>query len=351
MRISRMTIPILATALAFTAVPLAQNDAARSGETGRRRGHGRGDGRSTPRTAEDRRRQGRGLDEGVHAADGGFHLQLRGARLSGDRDQPVPDRHPEEERLQRAGRHRGNSHRVHGDVGIGQAGHRARVGHRRHPAGVAEARRRVSLADDRGRAGPRRRPQLGTGGERHGGARREEDHGAREAPGHDPHLARHRRGARGHEGVLRARRLLQGRRRRAVHARRQRAGRVVGRPHRDGARLGRIHLHGSDRAFGGRTVARPQRARRRRADEHRLELPARAPAARAPLALRHHRRRRSAERRAAHRVGLVLLQAHDVSQDQGAVGDRRRHREGRRDDDEHRARRRRACSGARGRST
>ena len=96
----------------------------------------------------------------------------------------------------RAGRHRRHSHRVHGDVGIGQAGHRARVGHRRHPAGVAEARRRVSRADDRRRARPRRRPQLRTGRERHGRARGEEDHGAREAAGHDPHLARHRRGAR-----------------------------------------------------------------------------------------------------------------------------------------------------------
>ena len=50
----------------------------------------------------------------------------------------------------------------------------------------------------------------------------------------------------------------------------------------------------------GVAVARPQRARRRRADEHRLELPARAPAARAPLALRDRQRRRSAQRRAAH---------------------------------------------------
>ena len=56
-----------------------------------------------------------------------------------------------------------------------------------------------------------------------------------------------------------------------------------------------------------------QRARRRRADERRLELPARAPAAVAALALRHQRRRRSAERRAADRVGLVLLPAGHVS--------------------------------------
>ena len=38
-------------------------------------------------------------------------------------------------------------------------------------------------------------------------------------PGHDPDLAGHRRGARRHQGVFRPRRVVQGRRRRAVHAR------------------------------------------------------------------------------------------------------------------------------------
>src|SRR6185436_18396343 len=45
---------------------------------------------------------------------------------------------------------------VHGDVGQRQAGDRARVGHRRHPAVVAEAWRGVSRADDRRRARARR---------------------------------------------------------------------------------------------------------------------------------------------------------------------------------------------------
>ena len=78
---------------------------------------------------------------------------------------------------------------------------------------------------------------------------------------------------------------------------------------RDGTGLVSVQysLPRRDRARGRRAVARPQRARRRRADGHRLELPPRAPAARAALALRDHRRRRSAERRAAHGVGLVLL--------------------------------------------
>ena len=63
--------------------------------------------------------------------------------------------------------------------------------HRRHPAGVAEARGRVSRAADRRRAGPRRRAQLRPGGQHHRRDRGEEDHGAREALRHHPHLARH----------------------------------------------------------------------------------------------------------------------------------------------------------------
>ena len=39
---------------------------------------------------------------------------------------------------------RRHSDRVDRDVGIGQAGDRARLGHRRHPAGVAEAGRRAT---------------------------------------------------------------------------------------------------------------------------------------------------------------------------------------------------------------
>ena len=73
----------------------------------------------------------------------------------------------------------------------------------------------------------------------------------------------------------------------------------------------------------GAPVARPQRARRRRADERRLELPARASAAVAAVALRDQGRRRSAERRAADRVGLVLLPPGHVSRHQGDVGGRR----------------------------
>ena len=98
---------------------------------------------------------------------------------------------------------------------------------------------------------------------------------------------------------------------------------VVGRWRRHRPRVGAVQLQGRERARGRRAVARPQRARRGRADERRLELPARAPAALAALALRDHRRRRPAERRAADRVRLVLLPPGHVPGHQGHVGDRR----------------------------
>ena len=59
--------------------------------------------------------------------------------------------------------------------------------------------------------------------------RGEEDHGAREAARHDPHLARNRGGAARHEGVLRARGAVQGRRRHDLHARLRQPGGLVGR--------------------------------------------------------------------------------------------------------------------------
>ena len=49
----------------------------------------------------------------------------------------------EEERLHGPGGHRRDTDGVDGDVGLGQAGHRAGLRHRRHSAGVAEAGRRL----------------------------------------------------------------------------------------------------------------------------------------------------------------------------------------------------------------
>ena len=115
------------------------------------------------------------------------------------------------ERLQDRARRRRHSDGVDRAVGIGQAGDRARLRRRLHPAGVAEARRRVSRSDHRGRAGPRRRTQLGHAAADCRRARGEEGDGAAAPAGHADALARHRRGAGRHEGVLRARRHVQGR--------------------------------------------------------------------------------------------------------------------------------------------
>ena len=125
--------------------------------------------------------------------------------------------------------------RVGRDVGLGQAGHRARLRHRRHSAGVAEARRRLSRSDHRRRAGSRRRPQLRHAAQHRRGDRGEADHGARQAAGHAHAVAGRRRRAARHQGVVRARRRVQGRRRRALHARRQQPRRVVGRGRRQRA--------------------------------------------------------------------------------------------------------------------
>ena len=257
----------------------------------------------------------------------------------------------EEERLHRAERRRRHSDRVHGDLGIGQAGARARLRHRRHPAGVAEAGRRLPRADDRRRAGSRRRHNSGQAlnitaaiavkkimeREKLPGTIRIWTGTAEELVGTKAYFVR--------AGLFKD----------VDVALFTHVGNELGVSwgDRDGTGLVSVQysFRGETRARGRRAVARPQRARRRGADGHRLELPPRAPAARAALALRHHRRRRPAQRRPADRVGLVLLPPDHVSEDQGAVGDRRRHGQGRGDDDRHRAAADRRCSAAPGRST
>ena len=242
------------------------------------------------------------------------------------RDPPLPGRHPEEERLHGRGGHRRHPDRVHGDAGapgkpvIALGSDIDGIPQASQKPGVAYHDPLIEGAPGHGEGHNSGQPVNITAAiavkkimerEKLPGTIRIWPGTAEELVGTKAYFVR--------AG------LLQGRRRRALHARRQRAWRCRwgdrGR-HRPG--VGRVHVPRRDRAFRRRAVARPQRARRGRADEHRLELPARAPAARAPLALRHHRRRRSAERRAAHRLGLVLLPADHVSEDQGAVGDRRR---------------------------
>ena len=101
-------------------------------------------------------------------------------------------------------------------------------------------------------------------------------------------------------------------------------------------RVDRVHVHRRDRARRRRAVARPLGARRRRADERRLELPPRAPPAPAALALRDHQRRRSAQRRARQRQRVVLPARDRLRADRRAARHRRSDGPGRRADDQHR---------------
>jgi hypothetical protein len=185
----------------------------------------------------------------------------------------------------RASRH---ADRLGGDLGLGQAGHRARLGHRRHPQAVAEARRRLPRPDRRRRARPRRRAQLRPGREHRRRARREgTSWSARKLPGTiviwpgvaEELVAR--------QGVPRPRGCSRTSTSSVLARQLERPGRVVGRGERHGPRVGRVHVPGAERAQRRRAVARAQRARRGRADERRLELPPRAPAHPAAVALRH----------------------------------------------------------------
>ena len=139
----------------------------------------------------------------VYAADGGSDFQLRRARLSRNGDVALSGRSASPQRVHGARGGRRHPDRMGGDVGTGQAGHLPRLRHRRHPASVAKTGSRVPCADDRRRAGAWRGTQLGTGGQHHGGARREADHDARPSPRHDPDLARRRGRAGRDQGVLR----------------------------------------------------------------------------------------------------------------------------------------------------
>ncbi len=262
--------------------------------------------RRASRSAQDRGDRDRRL---VAEADAGNRRQLVlvfRARVPRVRDAALPDRFAEEERLRRRdGRFR-HAVVVVGDVGQRRARHRARLGHRRHSEGVAGPGRRLSRAARRRGAGARRRAQLGPGREYRRGARRERAHAARTVAGHDRPVARSRRGIARREGLVRPRRPVRRRRRRAVHARRLAARDRVGAHRRHGPRVGRIHVRRNRGSQRRDAVARPQRARRRRAHEHRVEFPPRALEPDAALALRHRRRRRPAERRAAGRDRLVL---------------------------------------------
>ena len=95
----------------------------------------------------------------------------------------------------------------------------------------------------------------------------------------------------------------------------------------------RVHVQGRERPRRRSAVARQERAGRGGTDGRRLELPARASAAGAALALRDHQRRRPAQRGAADGRGLVLLPRGRLRPHHGHVAHRRQHGEGRDADD------------------
>ena len=205
--------------------------------------------------------------------------------------------------------------------GSGQAGDRARLRHRRHSAGVAEAGRRVSRSDHRRRAGSRRGPQHRHAAEHPRGDRGEEDHGARQAAGHADAVAGRRRGARRHQGLVSCATACS---RTSTSALFTHVGNNLGVSWGAGGGTGLVsveyHVRGRDRAQRGRTVARPVSARRRRADERRLAVPPRAPAPLAALALGHHQRRRPAERRPAQRHASGSTSARSISRTSRSSG-------------------------------
>ncbi len=164
----------------------------------------------------------------------------------------------EQPRVQDHARHLGHPDGMGRRMGQRQARHRARLRYRRHPAGLAEAGRRLSRPAGRGRAGTRRGPQLRHTAEHHRRDRREEADGAREAVGHPAAVARSCRGTGRRQGVVRARRAVQGRRHLALHARRQQVRHFVGAAAGHGPGLHRVHLHRSDRTQRGRAVARQE---------------------------------------------------------------------------------------------
>ena len=168
-------------------------------------------------------------------------VQLRRARIPGVRDDEVP--RPailRQNGFTIAGGRRRHPDGVDGAMGIGQAGDRARLGRRLHPAGVAEAGRRLARTDHRRRARPRRRTQLGDAAADRGRARREEGDGATASAGHADAVARHRRRTGRHQGVLRARGAVQGRRHLDLRARRRQPRRELGRRHAERPGVGRV---------------------------------------------------------------------------------------------------------------
>ena len=213
----------------------------------------------------------------------------------------LPDRHAQEERLHGRGRASPAFRRR-----SWRRGDRASRSSRSAPTSTASRRRRRSRASPtttahRGGAGPRRGAQLRTGRQHHRGDRGEEDHGAREAARHDPHLAGHRRGAGRHQGVLTSApassRTSTSRCSRTSATTSASRG-AIGERHR--ARLGRVHVSGARRAHA---AGAPWRGRSALDAVELMNIGWNYRREHLPLEQRSHyvdhQRRRPAERRAA----------------------------------------------------
>ena len=191
--------------------------------------------------------------------------------------------------------------------GIRRTGDSTRKRHRCVAERFAEAGRGLSRAVGGRWPGSRRGPQLGPGGEHRRGARTEGADAERGPARHADAVARHRRGTAGGQGVPGTRRIVRRCRCGAVHPCRRQPRDRLGRGARcRRADLGGIRIPRRVRTCRRSAMARPQRARRGRADEHGLERAPRAPAAGTAFALHHHLRRRTTERRTGTGEGLVL---------------------------------------------
>ena len=199
--------------------------------------------------------------------------------VSGGRDAPVSHRDSEEERIRRREGIARHSHRVHGVVGIGKpvialGSDIDGIPQSSQKPGVAYHAPLIEGAPGHGEG------QQRSGRQSDGDLAVKKIMEREKLPGTIRVWPGRRRSWSARRPITFAG-LLQGCRRRAVHARRQRTHGVVG--DRSGTGLVSVEY-----TFRGQTahrrgrVARPQRTRCRRADEHRLELPARASAARAP---------------------------------------------------------------------
>ena len=195
---------------------------------------------SAARRAEERSRRRRRVAPRVHAADGRQFVQLQRARISGSRDPAPRHRRTREGRLRRSARLRGRADIVGGEMGIGPSDHRDWHRHRRPADDESDAWRGHAQGTGAGRAGPRRRPQRRPGAGLTAALAVKKIMEREKLPGTLllwPGVAEEALGSKAH---FVASRSVQGCRRGALHARRQRARHQLGRRRRQRHGVGRI---------------------------------------------------------------------------------------------------------------